>query len=70
MLPGDFDLMKQLGESIRISFRIIRAAQIFMQGAVEPLFNSLTCRDNETSKRVFQLLLERKAISDLCPKTE
>ena len=57
-LLGDFDPMEQLGESIRASFQITDAAYIFMQSATEVLLYSLTYRDNETSKQVFQLLME------------
>lgn len=60
MLLGDFDPMEQLGESILASFQITDAAHIFMQGTVEALLYSLTYRDNETSRQVFQLMLERE----------
>lgn len=59
MILGDFDLMEQLGESIRASFQIADAAHTFMQGTVEALLFSLTYRDNETSKQVFHLMLEQ-----------
>lgn len=55
-LLGDFDPMERLGKSIRSSFQITDAAHIFMQSAAEVLLYSLTYRDNETSKQVFQLL--------------
>ena len=58
MLLGDFESMEELGESIRASFQITDAAHIFMQGTVEALLFSLTYRDNETSRQVFQLLFD------------
>jgi len=59
MLLGDFDPMEQLGESIQASFQVTDASHIYMQGTVEALLYSLTYRDNETSKQVFQLMLEQ-----------
>lgn len=55
---GDFDPMEQLGESIRASFQITDISHVFMQSAAEVLLYSLTYRDNETSKQVFQLLMD------------
>lgn len=65
ILLGDFDPMEQLGESIRASFQITDATHVFMQGTVEQLLYSLTYRDNETSKQVFQLVMDDIGISNL-----
>lgn len=59
-LLGDFDPMEKPGETIRASFQVADAAHIFMTATTEPLLYSLTYRDNETSKRVFQLVLETR----------
>ncbi len=70
MILGDFDPMERLGESIRASFQISDAAHIFMQSATEVLLYSLIYRDNETSKQVFQLLMEHPPDSVPETKTE
>jgi len=62
LLLGEFDTMDELGDSIRTSFQITDTAHIFMQGTVEALLYSLIYRDNETSKQVFQILLDAEKI--------
>ncbi|MGI6497893.1 MAG: hypothetical protein ACOX0U_03540 [Oscillospiraceae bacterium] len=69
-LLGDFDPLEQLGESIRASFQITDAAHVFMQSAAEVLLYSLTYRDNETSKQVFQLLMDHPPDAPPEAKTE
>lgn len=69
-LLGDFDPMEQLGESIRASFQITDVAHIFMQSTLETLLYSLTYRDNETSKQVFQLLIDHPPDAAPEAKTE
>jgi hypothetical protein len=69
-LLGDFDPMEQLGESIRASFQITDAAHVFMQSAAEVLLYNLTYRDNETSKQVFQLLMDHPPDAAPEAKTE
>ncbi len=39
-------------------FLIVKTMDIFLQGMTNQLLYSLTCRDRETSKQVFQLLLD------------
>lgn len=58
LLLGDFDTMEQLGESIQASFQVTDPAHIFLQVTVEALLFSLTYRDEETSRQVFQLAME------------
>ena len=70
MLLGDFEPMEQLGESIRVSFQITDYAHIFMQRTVEALLYSLTYRDKETSRQVFQLMLEQPLEKEKESKTE
>ena len=62
-LLEDFELLERLRHSIRSSFQITDVAHIFMQGTVEALLFSLTYRDNETSKQVFQLPVRLLIIS-------
>ena len=59
MLLGGTEPMEKLGDSIRISFQVTDYAHIFMQRTVETLLYSLTYRDKETSRQVFQLMLEQ-----------
>lgn len=65
---GDFDPVEQLGESIRASFQITDAAHIFIQSTAEVLLYSLTYRDNETSKQIFQLLMDH--LPDAVPEAK
>lgn len=60
VILADFELLERLRHSIRASFQIADAAHMFMQGTTEALLFSLTYRDDETSKQVFQLVLDDK----------
>lgn len=57
ILSGSED-MDQLNLQFRKRFLIAPAMAVFQQGMADHLIYSLTLRDNETSKQVFQLLLE------------
>lgn len=50
--------MEQLNLLFYQRFLIVKAMDIFLQGMINQLLYSLTYRDRETSKQVFQLLLD------------
>lgn len=54
----DFEPISRLRASVLSCLQVADPARIFLQGTVEALLFSLTYRDNETSKQVFQLLLD------------
>lgn len=56
-LAGE-SLLEELNEKIRQRFMIAPLALVFAQGVNDDLLIRLTTRDNETSKQMFQLLLD------------
>lgn len=59
-LLGSEDAMVNLNLLFRQRFLITTAMAAFLQGTTNQLMYSLTYRDRETSKQVFQLLLDSK----------
>ena len=57
-LLGSEELMEQLNLLFRQRFIIATAMQIYLQGMTNQLIYSLTTRDRETQKQVFQILLD------------
>lgn len=57
---GSEDEMEKLHLLFRQRFIIATPVAIFMQGATSNLIDALLCRDPETSKQVFQLILDDK----------
>lgn len=55
---GDKNEMENLNLLFRQCFLVAKAMDIFLQGLTNQLLYSLTYRDRETSKMVFQLLLD------------
>lgn len=57
---GSEDEMEKLHLLFRQRFIIATPVAIFMQSVTSQLIDALLCRDPETSKQVFQLILEEK----------
>ncbi len=54
----DENLMEQLNLALKERFFIVPAIAGFMQGLANDLLYSLTYRDSETSKQIFQLIMD------------
>lgn len=56
-LAGE-SMMEELNQQLRMRFQIVPLALAFAQGTSDDLLLKLTSRDDETSKQMFQLLLD------------
>jgi hypothetical protein len=59
---GDEEAMKNLNLLFRQRFLIVTAMAAFLQGITNDLLYSLTYRDSESSKQIFQLLLDEPSL--------
>lgn len=59
---GDEEAMKNLNLLFRQRFLIVTAMAAFLQGITNELLYSLTYRDMESSKQIFQLLLDEPSL--------
>jgi len=59
---GDEESMKNLNLLFRQRFLIVTAMAAFLQGITNDLLYSLTYRDRESSKQIFQLLLDEPSL--------
>jgi len=58
VLIVDENLMEQLNLALKERFFIVPVIAGFMQGLANDLLYSLTYRDSETSKQIFQLIMD------------
>lgn len=58
ILAVDEKLMEQLNNALKERFFITPVITVFMQGLTNDLLYSLTYRDNETGRQIFQLIMD------------
>lgn len=59
-LLNDYSTMARLNDELVKSFRIVTPTQAYLQGVADHLLVNLLYRDRESSRQIFQLLMEER----------